>query len=81
MAVLGAVSTSRTATLLAHGRSALDALDGGYRLAFTIALASVLIGIVLGLVILKSKSAPHEHPELVDASETAMAETMVAEVL
>ena len=44
VAVLGAVSTSRTATLLADGRSVLDALDGGYRLAFIIALASVVVG-------------------------------------
>ena len=49
VAVLGAVSSSRTATLLAQGSSALDALDGGYRLAFTIALASVVIGIVVGV--------------------------------
>ena len=41
VAVLGAVSSSRTAALLARGRSALAALDGGYRLAFTIALGSV----------------------------------------
>ena len=46
------------ATLLAHGRSAIDALDGGYRLAFTIALSSVLVGIVVGLVILKSAPRP-----------------------
>ena len=62
VAVLGAVSTSRTATLLASGSSATDALDGGYRLAFVIALISVLVGIVLGVVILKRTSAPPEHP-------------------
>ena len=78
VAVLGAVSTSRTTTLLADGRSALDALDGGYRLAFTIALASVLVGMVVGFVILKG--APPEHPEVADDSE-AVAETMIAEVL
>ncbi len=81
VAVLGAVSSSRTATLLAHGRSVLSALDGGYRLAFGIALASVLTGIVLGLVILKPTSEPDEDPEVVDAAENAIAETMIAEVL
>jgi EmrB/QacA subfamily drug resistance transporter len=81
VAVLGAVSSSRSATLLAHGSSALNALDGGYRLAFTIALTSVVIGIVVGVVILKGKSAPPEHPEAVDALEKAASETMVAEVL
>jgi H+/Cl- antiporter ClcA len=80
VAVLGAVSSSRTTTLLAHGRSELDALDGGYRLAFTIALASVLIGMVVGLVILTTKSAPHEHPEVV-SEPVAVSETMIAEVL
>ncbi len=79
VAVLGAVSSSRTSTLLAHGSSALDALDGGYRLAFTIALASVITGIVVGSVILKRTSAPAERQ---DAGESeAVSETMVAEVL
>ncbi len=81
VAVLGAVSSSRTITLLAQGRSEVNALDGGYRLAFTIALASVLLGFVIGLVILKSKSAQEGRPEAADASEVAMAETMIAEVL
>jgi EmrB/QacA subfamily drug resistance transporter len=80
VAVLGAVSSSRTATLLAQGRSTVDALDSGYRLAFTIALASVIVGIVLGFVILKPKSAPEERAEVVEASGAA-SETMIAEVL
>jgi EmrB/QacA subfamily drug resistance transporter len=80
VAVLGAASSSRTATLLAHGSSALDALDSGYRLAFTIALTSVVIGIVVGFVILKQRGTPHADPELVGESE-AVSETMVAEVL
>jgi EmrB/QacA subfamily drug resistance transporter len=81
VAVLGAVSTSRSATLLAHGSSVLHALDGGYRLAFAIALTSVVIGIVVGLLILNGKIPPQEHPEIVDASEEATSDTMVAEVL
>ncbi len=81
VAVLGAVSTSRTVTLLAHGRSALDALDGGYRLAFTIALSSVIIGIVVGAVILRGRPAADEHAEVVDDEQAAASETMIAEVL
>jgi MFS family permease len=81
VAVLGAVSTNRTATLLADGRSALAALDGGYRLAFTIALASVVVGLVLGVVILKRNGAPGEQAEEGDGSEEAASETMIAEVL
>ena len=66
VAILGAVSASHTASLLASGSSAIDALDGGYRLAFTVALISVLVAIVLGAIILKPASAPPEAPKVVD---------------
>ena len=81
VAVLGAVSSNRTATLLAHGRSALDALDGGYRLAFTIALGSVVIGLVIGSIILRGKDTPDDHSDIISQSEVAISETMIAEVL
>jgi MFS family permease len=81
VAVLGAVSSSHTASLLASGRSMLDALDGGYRLAFTIALASVVFGFALGLVLLKRPGSSPETHEALDPSEQAASETMVAEVL
>ncbi len=85
VAILGAVSSSRTASLLASGNSIHNALDGGYRLAFTIALVSVVIGIALGLVLL-GKKGPDEPPDVagesdVDGSEEAMSETLIAEVL
>jgi EmrB/QacA subfamily drug resistance transporter len=80
VAVLGAVSTSRTASLIASGKSTIDALDGGYRLAFTIALISVMVGLVLGFFILK-KPGDRERPDVVDQSEKAVSETMIAEVL
>ena len=53
VAVLGTVASSHTAALLASGSTAVNALDGGYRLAFTVALASVVIGFCLGTFILK----------------------------
>jgi MFS family permease len=81
VAVLGAVSSSRTATLLARGTPLPHALDSGYRLAFTIALGSVITGILLGFLILKAKTTPHEHTESLDRSEEAISETMIAEVL
>ena len=62
VAILGAVSTSHTASLLASGSSAIDALDGGYRLAFLVALASVLVAIVLGFLILRRPGAQPETP-------------------
>jgi EmrB/QacA subfamily drug resistance transporter len=76
VAVLGAVSTNRTATLLAAGKSEIDALDGGYRLAFMVAFASVLAAIVLGVVLLR-------RPSDEQAAETfeAESETLIAEVM
>jgi EmrB/QacA subfamily drug resistance transporter len=81
VAVLGAVSSEHTASLLASGKSTLDALDGGYRLAFTIALASVIVGFVLGSILLKRPASSSENPEVAAESEQAESETMIAEVL
>ena len=93
VAVLGAVSSSRTATLLARGEPVLHALDSGYRLAFTIAMGSVVVGIVLGAVILKNPRPTDPESEGVDTgSDTgtdtgsgreseAVSETLIAEVL
>ena len=80
VAVLGAVATSRTASLAASGSSTVDALDGGYHLAFIVALVSVLVAIALGSVILRSPGAAPGSAaadELFDAeSETLIVETM-----
>jgi EmrB/QacA subfamily drug resistance transporter len=76
VAVLGAVSTNRTATLLAAGRSVVDALDGGYRIAFMVAFASVLAAIVLGVVLLRRPSDEHAAETFEAESETLIAEVM-----
>jgi hypothetical protein len=80
VAILGAVSTSRTASLLASGSSALHALDSGYRLAFLVALVSVLAAIALGSVVLRQPRASARAPVPDDPFE-AESETMIAEVL
>jgi EmrB/QacA subfamily drug resistance transporter len=80
VAILGAVSTSHTASLLASGHSPLDALDGGYRLAFVVALISVLTAIVLGSVVLRRPGAAKPAPVPDDPFE-AESETMIAEVM
>ena len=77
VAILGTVATSHTRSLLASGSSAIDALDGGYRLAFVVALASVLVAIVLGALILRR---PDTAP-VVDQAFEAEAETMIAEIM
>ena len=81
VAILGAVSASHTASLLASGSSAIDALDGGYRLAFIVALASVLVAIALGYFILRQPSAPPGTPLVVDELFEAESETMIVEIM
>ena len=81
VAILGAVSTSHTASLLASGSSALHALDSGYRLAFLVALISVLIAVVLGSIVLKRPGASPVDAPAPDDSFEAESETMIAEVM
>jgi EmrB/QacA subfamily drug resistance transporter len=81
VAILGAVSAGHTASLLASGSSAVDALDGGYRLAFIVALVSVLVAIALGSLILKRPSAPPGTPPVVDDLFEAESETMIVEIM
>lgn len=81
VAILGAVSASHTASLLASGSSVINALDGGYRLAFLVALISVLLAIVLAALILKPASATPETPAVVDEAFDAESETMIAEIM
>ena len=81
VAVLGAVSTNRTASLLAAGRSEITALDGGYRLAFMVALASVLTAIVLGILLLKQPSESTSDEITGEDTFEAESETMIAEIM
>jgi EmrB/QacA subfamily drug resistance transporter len=81
VAILGAVSTSHTASLLASGSSAVDALDGGYRLAFIVALTSVLGAIVFGSFLLRRPDASTDHSPTPDESFEAESVTMIAEVM
>jgi EmrB/QacA subfamily drug resistance transporter len=82
VAVLGAVSASHTASLLTSGSSAIDALDGGYHLAFIVALVSVLAAIALACVIIKRPTTtPETTPTAVDETFEAESETMIAEIM
>jgi MFS family permease len=81
VAILGAVSAAHTASLLASGSSAVDALDGGYRLAFIVALVSVLVAIALGSLILRRPSAPPGTSPVVDDLFEAESETMIVEIM
>jgi EmrB/QacA subfamily drug resistance transporter len=80
VAVLGTVATSRTTALVASGSTAINALDGGYRVAFTVALMSVVVGFFLGIFILKRPN-PTDEREPLDLADELISETMIAEVL
>ena len=56
VAVLGVVSSGRTSSLLAHGDSAVNALAGGFRLAFIIAVSCVAVAIVVTTVLVRSRA-------------------------
>jgi EmrB/QacA subfamily drug resistance transporter len=75
IAILGTIATDRTRAL-AHTHSVLSALDGGYRLAFLVAVGCVLVGAVLGAFILKPAREDHTPEERTEE----MAELVVAEV-
>jgi EmrB/QacA subfamily drug resistance transporter len=56
LAVLGTVATNRSKTLEAHGQTLAHALLGGYHLAFTHGVASIVAAIVLTLVVLRPRA-------------------------
>ena len=77
VAVLGAISASHTASLLHSGSSVVDALDGGYRLAFLVALISVLIASVLGVILIRQPTTSPVEDEAFEAES----EAMIAEIM
>jgi len=81
VAVLGVAATSRTDSLLATGHSVIDALDAGYRVAFAIALACVVLGVVVGFFVLKNPRAQDDVQGVDADSLDPIAETMIAEVI
>ena len=57
LAVLGTIATNHTNALRAHGDSLATSLVGGYHLAFTIGAASITVGILTALVVLRTRAA------------------------
>jgi MFS family permease len=60
LAVLATLSASHTNKLLAHGDSTAAALTGGYQLAFWIAAALVVAGILVAVTVLRPQAMPAE---------------------
>jgi EmrB/QacA subfamily drug resistance transporter len=60
LAVLASVAASRTEGLAASGSASLEALNGGYRLAFLVGAIFALGAAAVGAVFLRAKGAPDE---------------------
>ncbi len=60
LAVLASLAASRTDTLLASGEGQLEALTGGYHLAFAVGALFAVTAAVLGAVLLRPRPVPTE---------------------
>jgi len=76
LAVLASLAASRTDTLLASGDSQLEALTGGYHLAFLAGAVFALAAAVVGAVFLRAEmpATAHEAVESVGEPATAPAD-------
>jgi len=78
LAVLSTIATNHTNALSAHGDTLAGALTGGYHLAFTIAAASVAVGALVALVVLRPiaisarSTVPAAPPEPSSESEAGL---------
>jgi len=60
LAVLSSIATTRTHSLIASGNAALHSLSAGYQLALYLGAASVLLGLVLAPILLRTHESPEE---------------------
>jgi EmrB/QacA subfamily drug resistance transporter len=58
LAVLGTIATTHTKTLVAQGHAITTSLVSGYHLAFAIGVASIFVGLVTALVVLRTRAVP-----------------------
>jgi len=56
LALLATISTERTSTLLAEGKSMAEALNGGYHLAYAVGAGLTVVAIVTAVTVLRSQS-------------------------
>ena len=69
LAVLASIAASRTDTLTASGSSSLEALTGGYHLAFLVGALFAGGAALIGALLLRPGAVPAEHGEAVAADE------------
>ncbi|HWO82079.1 DHA2 family efflux MFS transporter permease subunit [Gaiella sp.] len=74
LAVLASLAASRTDTLLASGEGAVEALNGGYRVAFLAGALFAALAATIGGALLRPGGAAEAHSEAVGAPATAEAE-------
>jgi EmrB/QacA subfamily drug resistance transporter len=72
LAVLASLAASRTNTLEASGESALEALNGGYHVAYIVGVVFVIAAAVVAALLLRPETAaaPHAHGEPVPEPAT-----------
>ena len=60
LAILSSIATTRTHSLLADGQTAIHSLTAGYQLALVLAAGSVLLGLALAPILLRTRETPEE---------------------
>jgi H+/Cl- antiporter ClcA len=71
LAVLASAAAARTQHLVAGGQGRLEALTGGYHLAFAIAAVFAVAGAIIGAALLRTRTAPAPAGELQPAYDAA----------
>jgi len=71
LAVLATLSTARTKDLLSGGAPTVEAMTGGFRLAFGVAAALIAVAAVLAVVVLRRPAAVEIEPEPEPVLETS----------
>jgi EmrB/QacA subfamily drug resistance transporter len=73
LAALGSISTEHTRALVAQGYALPSALTGGYQLAFVIAAACVGVGLLVVLVVLRSRGGHDRQPAVAQLEPAELA--------
>jgi MFS family permease len=72
LAALGTVATDRTNALAAQGQSAIDALSGGYHLAFLIAAGAAAVGIAIAALVLRPPTPAEVEAEIEEGAPVGL---------
>jgi hypothetical protein len=63
LAILASLAATRTDTLLSQGQNQLEALNGGYHLAFVVGAVFAVLALIGGLLLRPQEQAQHEGAE------------------